>query len=98
MSPSFLNRPDGMAVPGMIFAGSVIQRAVHAGCKRSCASRKFGADAFLSCASLPVMWHFRQGAAGLVNKPARHGSLRVAERLHLRRNERLGLRRHRLEE
>src|ERR1700689_1580225 len=67
-SPSLRKRPEGMAVPGIIFAGSVIQRAVHAGCRRSCAGRKFGAEAFLSCASLPVMWHFRHGAAGLVNR------------------------------
>src|SRR6202046_549278 len=61
------NKPEGMAVPGIIFAGSMIQRSVQAGCKRSWASKKFGAIAFLSCASLPVIWHFRQGAAGLVN-------------------------------
>src|ERR1700693_3973848 len=68
-SPSLWNRPDGIAVPGMILAGSVIHLAVHAGCKRSRASRKLGAEAFLSCASLPVMWHFKHGAAGLVNRP-----------------------------
>ena len=65
---SFRNRPDGIAVPGIIFAGSVIQRSVQAGCKRSCASRKFGAEAFLSCSGFPVMWHFKHGAAGLVNR------------------------------
>src|SRR5579863_7930271 len=68
ISPSLRKRPEGMAVPGIIFAGSVIQRAVQAGCRRSCASRKFGAEAFLSCASLPVMWHFKHGAAGLVKR------------------------------
>src|SRR5271155_3548339 len=69
IAPSLRKRPEGMAVPGIIFAGSVIQRAVQAGCRRSWASRKFGAEAFLSCAALPVMWHFRHGAAGLGNRP-----------------------------
>src|ERR1700683_5248648 len=78
-SPSLRKRPEGMAVPGIIFAGSVIQRAVQAGCRRSCASKKFGAEALLSCASLPLMWHFKHGAGGPV------------EWLDLRRNERVGL-------
>src|ERR1700739_493339 len=52
----------------MINCGLVIQRPVHAGRKRSLAKRKFGAMAFLSCAGSPVAWHFRQGAAELVNK------------------------------
>ena len=64
--PSRLNSPEGMAVPGMISCGLVIQRSVHAGRRRSLASRKFGAVAFLSCAGSPVAWHFRQGAAVLV--------------------------------
>src|ERR1700675_1281164 len=77
-SPSLRKRPEGMAVPGIIFAGSVIQRAVHAGCRRAGASGKLGAEAFFSCASLPVIWHFKHGAAGLVNRPramARSASL-----------------------
>src|ERR1700735_4005490 len=77
-SPSLRKRPEGMAVPGIIFAGSVIQRAVQAGCRRSCGRRKFGAEVFLSCPSLPVMWHFKHGAAGLVKRPramARSASL-----------------------
>ena len=40
------------------------------GFKRSRASRKLGAEAFLSCAGLPVAWHFRHGAPELVNQVA----------------------------
>src|SRR6266566_669453 len=65
-SSSRRNKPEGIAVPGMILAGSVIQRTVQAGFSRSRASRKFGADAFLSCAESPVAWHFRHGAVLLV--------------------------------
>src|SRR6202040_3839382 len=65
---SLRKRPEGIAVPGIIFAGSVIQRSVQAGCRRSRASRKFGAEAILSCSRLPVMWHFKHGAAGLVKR------------------------------
>src|SRR5713226_9141112 len=57
-----------MAVPGAINAGLVIQRSVHPGCRRSLANRKFGAMAFLSCPGSPVAWHFKHGAADLVNK------------------------------
>src|SRR6266851_282637 len=57
-----------MAVPGAIKAGLVIHRSVQPGCKRSLAKRKFGAMAFLSCAESPVAWHFKHGAAELVNK------------------------------
>src|SRR5712672_2924826 len=56
-----------MAVPGMMSAGFVIHLSVQAGCSRSFANRKFGAIAFLSCAASPVAWHFKQGAAVLVN-------------------------------
>src|SRR5712692_281 len=65
-SPSLRKSPEGIAVPGAIRAGSRIQRLVHAGLNRSRASRKFGAVAVLSCAGLPVAWHLKHGAAGLV--------------------------------
>src|SRR5579864_6372499 len=81
----------------MINCGLVIQRPVHAGRRRSLASRKFGAVAFLSCAVSPVAWHFKQGAAVLVER-AGHGLFGWRERLDLLRNERLGLMRERFEE
>src|SRR5208282_5026706 len=66
--PSGLKRPDGIDVPGLIAAGSVIQRSTQSGFSRSFASKKFGAVAILSCVGSPVVWHFRQGAAVLENK------------------------------
>src|SRR5579862_7890654 len=57
-----------MAVPGIIFAGSTSHRSVHGVCSLSLASRKFGAIAFLSCAGLPIAWHFKHGAALLVKR------------------------------
>src|SRR5258708_8511467 len=66
-SPSRLNKPDGIAVPGAIRAGSSIQRLVQPGFSRSLASVKFGAVAFASRVGSPVAWHFRQGATSLVN-------------------------------
>src|ERR1039458_10045585 len=56
-----------MEVPGAIKAGLVIQRTVQACCRRSFANRKLGAVADLSCVGSPVAWHFRHGAAVLVN-------------------------------
>ena len=53
-----------MAVPGALFCGSVIHRAVQPGFSRAAAVRKFGAVAVRSCRGSPVRWHFRQGAAG----------------------------------
>src|ERR1700722_9411504 len=67
-SPSRLKRPEGIAVPGIISCGLVIQRPVHGERRRSLASRKLGAVAFLSWLASPVAWHFRQGAAVLVNR------------------------------
>ena len=37
--------------------------------------------AFLSCAGSPVAWHFRHGAAVLVNKIAGHVAFGCGERL-----------------
>src|SRR5437867_3725424 len=65
--PSCLNKPDGMAVPGEIIAGSSIQRLVQPGLRRSLAKVKFGAVAFASRFGSPVAWHFRHGAPSLVN-------------------------------
>ena len=71
--------------------GLVIQRCVQAGRKRSLASRKLGAVAFLSCAGSPVAWHFRQGAAVLVKSCASHADFGGGQRFKLLRNEGLGL-------
>src|SRR4029077_14466562 len=62
-----LKSPEGMAVPGIINCGLVIQRPVHAGRRRSLASRKFGAMAFLSYAGSPVAGVFRHGAVVLLS-------------------------------
>ncbi len=56
-----------MAVPGLIIAGSSIQRRVQPGFSLSLATVKLGAVALESCLGSPVMWHFRQGAPSLVN-------------------------------
>ena len=79
-------------------AGLVIQRSVQAGCKRSLANRKLGAMAVLSCPGSPVAWHFRQGAAVLVNKSPGHFFFRRGDRLDLLRNVGLRLAGHGLEE
>ena len=54
-SPSLLNKPVGIAVPGLICDGSSSQRKVHSGFKRSPDNRKFGAMALASCDGSPVM-------------------------------------------
>ena len=66
-SASCRNSPLGIAVPGLISAGSSIHRFVQPGFRRSFATVKFGAVACESCLASPVMWHFRHGAPSLVN-------------------------------
>ncbi len=54
-SSSCRNSPLGIAVPGLICAGSRSQRNVQSGFSRSPANRKFGAIALASRAGSPVM-------------------------------------------
>src|SRR5712671_4265778 len=57
-----------MEVPGLMACGSMIQRSTQSGLRRPLAWRKLGAVAVLSCAGSPVAWHFKQGAAVLLNR------------------------------
>jgi len=51
---SRLNKPEGIAVPGLMACGSMIQRSTQSGFRRSRARRKLGAVALRSCAASPV--------------------------------------------
>src|ERR1700746_104076 len=57
-----------MEVPGAIAGGSMIHRSTQSGFRRPLACKKFGAVAVRSCAGSPGAWHFKHGAAGLLNK------------------------------
>ena len=69
-----LDEDAGLVAPGDVLVGR--DRAVPTRHKietvgfplRAGASKKFGAVARASCAGSPVIWHFKHGAAGLVNK------------------------------
>ena len=74
-----------MAVPGLIMAGSSIQRFVQPGFRRSLATVKFGAVACASCFGVAGHVALQAGRAFAGEQLPRHGALLIGERLQLLR-------------
>ena len=70
-----------MAVPGIIFAGSVIQRAVQAACRRSLRQQEIRGESVFVVRLVAGHMAFQAGGGGAGEQAAGHGAFGVVERL-----------------